>query len=514
MNMSKLLTLILYISLVFIWISFIAVGEGELVDVASLFLVSLLILALVFFLATITPRTAPIVVIWVVIMFPFFVLRFIALFFFPEQMWLGHLYVFGPQEMNWALLYLLVGTVVIGLGFVFGSNLTSSRVIAPPDPDEYSSRLLRRCAVIAIISVVIQLIGILFFDYGNMSSLLAPRWHAMLTILWNNDAALIIAIVVTGECWKASTKTDKRLMIAYYGIYILSSLISGARIALLRPLYWGLSYLLVRRGDIQINSRQIVRIALLLLIATIGIYPLGTAFKNAWNVHGGEMSLTPSMVWELATTVGYGYEIGDIGHHFLFRLAGLDTVMIVLNRTGPVAREYLTFDRVIKVTVNQFTPGFDPFPEARISTARIFGAIYAVRLLEQVTDRYQSYLWTLWGISYAHFGWAGGLVFMFVVSFLLSAIYQRALWLRSHLSIMIGRTWLLIFVVAGINNAGFDSWVVPSMHILISMGFLLAIVSLKPSKSGNQSTSIGREEKVKQSHGRASFVSHWEEGRH
>src|SRR4030067_60779 len=477
MKLSRILIILLFVCTVMSWVLFAVVGERGLVDLISLCLMSLVNATLIFSLATATSRTAPIVIIWPVVTTVDFSTRFIALILDPEQILLGNRFFFGVEDMIRALLYILPAMILTAVGFALGGKLAPSRIPSRRSLDTHSSRLMKRTALIGIASVILGYAGMLFFDVANFSSneleAAAPWWYSMASIFLNQDAVCMISIAITGEHWRKSSKVGKRRMRVFFGMYVLELLLCGTRAVFARPLFWILQYLLAKKGDIKFSSLRALKWFVAILIAIVFIFPIATSLKIAWN--SGELIEEQVTFMEYAITRGPGFGFSDLLSQVSFHKAGLDTLIIIVNQTGPEVSEYLSPKRQIKYLVNKLIPGWDPFPEATLQTSRLFAPAYRGWSLEFVKRGYNSDLWTLWGLSYAQFGLIGSFIMIFLISFLLSWGYQWVGRAKSSLHI-VWRVLMLSFITSMLLSQGFETSIWLYSHQWLSVAFMLALM--------------------------------------
>jgi len=151
------------------------------------------------------------------------------------------------------------------------------------------------------------------------------------------------------------------------------------------------------------------------------------------------------------------------------RLNGLAPVTAIL--TFPVSqfREFMTMSNVAKLIINKLLPGFNPFPEA-IASARMFRVLIHNYSISSMLSTYQTNTYSLWGISYAYFGWWGGLLSIFIMSFALGVGYQYLGRTGSRLRLLY-KAWVLIFVYTWLKNFGFDSLITGQFIFIATIVF-------------------------------------------
>jgi hypothetical protein len=120
--------------------------------------------------------------------------------------------------------------------------------------------------------------------------------------------------------------------------------------------------------------------------------------------------------------------------------------------------------------------GRKPFPGV-LPSSRLFGLIYRSWTLKWIEQYYQTDMWTMWGISYALFGWVGGLIVNLIMGFGIGLGYARL----QGVPTVAGRLltmWALFSVYHLFVSFGLDVTFAISVYTLV--GGLTAVALIQP----------------------------------
>jgi len=353
--------------------------------------------------------------------------------------------------------YMLLGVVLVGAGFMAGGHIfrpkgiTSSRNPLLP----YSHK---ETVVVFGISLFISTILVYMFQLGvyvpGRVKSLGGTVIGFSTFFLNDTVMLFILLCICAQSWRFIRLKHKLLTIVMVAFCVIQGFAGGSRGGFVRIALWLIFVLLAFTGDFRVGKKLPVFLVFGIVISFL-VFPYVTDLKGSW--HGELIKDTSTFSTALGESLGAGWSIYSLLAFYssINRLNGLAPVTAILSFPERHFREYMDMSNVVKLVINKLLPGVTPFPET-IASARMFNVVIHNYSLYQVINNYQSNTYSLWGISYAHFGWWGGLLAIFSMALAIGAGYQLLGRIRSRLRLLY-KAWMLIFVYSWLKNFGFDS---------------------------------------------------------
>jgi hypothetical protein len=153
--------------------------------------------------------------------------------------------------------------------------------------------------------------------------------------------------------------------------------------------------------------------------------------------------------------------------------ANMDAEILILSRPGDAALidQYMNIPYAIKSAINIMVPGVI-FDDAQINTSFLPRFIYEGTDKAYLTKNYyESRPYTAWGITYAHFGWWGGLAALFLVMFVLAVGYKFLT--EKFSNIYISSFYLLVPVFSFFTIMGVDDYIANLQKDLVAIIFIV-----------------------------------------
>ena len=477
MKLSAIIVKLLYIYLGLVLVLFAFCGESSLINITSILLISLLVVFLCFLL-TIGDPSNPLIIFWVLLTFMWFLVRFLYLIPFPDEANLQRYIYFESSYMNRALVYLLFGTILSSIGFRLGSvaaNLLKRRVYLKRRASEKSKDIFSYLSPenIAVLGILIS--GISIFNYfvlgrGRFSG--QYTHFGWLFSFISYEPILLIAIILTDTKWRFLNRQQKFLILLFWGVFVTYRVLVGSRSALFGPLMFWLLYKFAKEGNPKIERKHITLIFIGFGVS-IPLFFFTTSTRFMWDVQWAKGNIISfSDFVEVASHASFSPY--DILKAITNRFSLLEHLVVIVNNTGENVKEYVNFGNVFKASVNYSIPG-DPFPHVLV-TSRAFSVVYRHWGEEFAERNHMTDGWTLLGILYVHFGWLGGLIATFSVSFILAIIYKKLCRIKTVYKIL-WRVWFMLLINRVFLNFGIDEIWLATYHLTLTG--TIYIVSLR-----------------------------------
>jgi len=323
---------------------------------------------------------------------------------------------------------------------------------------------------IFMFSVGIMFVYAFVYRYANVgmsrSMSLGSTILGYLTLFLNDSVMLLILYIICVQKWELVGPKLKGLTVAVVLLLVAFNLAGGSRSGLVRPVLYLFFTLFALRGDFRVTKKLAMTVVSAIVISFC-VFPFVTYLKHKW--FSGEDVSNISAYTDLLQTGGDSirYDTAAFLYPAVNRLKGLASISAVLTIPDDYFREYLTVTGQLKYMINKLLPLVNPFPDV-INTSRLYNAVIFNYTLTHVYENYTTSAYTIWGISYVHFGWWGGLAFVFVITFVISAIYQRAAGTRSIYNLFL-RTWLIVITYGVLRGFGFDD-LITTYYMFLATG--------------------------------------------
>ena len=367
-----------------------------------------------------------------------------------------------------ALTYLAFGTVAIALGLIVGDRVKGNPLVISPD-FKFSHLILTFLLVSA--NAIYWQLGMGGTVLLTNPSLLAEEpLTAIMSQLFGQHEAMIF-LLTSIILYKKPSWIIFVVLMTYAGVTV----ILGSRGAAVAILLMAAS-ILAWRGSMEhykVKISSVLAFFILLGVISALVFPFGTAVRNNYIDQRNAVDIDQRNAVEPAEfTAGYITQVSN-------RLgAGQDSQILIINVTPQkdLAEKYLNVTYSLKSAVNILLPG-TIFEDAKINTAFMPRFIYEgadPRLLTR--DYYESRPYTAWGFSFSHFGWYGGLIFLFLVSAALSLVY-------SFIVAQCKRAWVPILYLYSValsffGMSGLDALIVDTVKGLVHAFVLILFIKM------------------------------------
>jgi hypothetical protein len=456
---------------------FAVTGGSPLVNEITIALTFILMVEMQIAILTITHRNAPLSLLFVTLVFLYFGAPIIGYLLYPDEFLLLH----SVEDVNRALLYLVMGSATAIWGIKWGSRRFTSSTRKDPNRPFYSSPRVFFIVTMAYIGIGIWIV----LTYRKATTLIdyvrgGP--FSFLTRFVDVTILLIIGLVLAIEHWPKFSKSGRMLLFISITMVVLMNGIFGARSTIYVVVLFVLMLLFIKKGNFRVGRSAII-LTILAILASMLAFSIITNVREYWKM-GATLEHYPSI--EEFIQAAKGGETGstdqfkDLIYPVLYRLNGLDSLVIVTSCNREDASLYINLVNEFKSFVNIITPG-DPFPGIR-ETSKMFLVAYKDVPIEYLDSYYVTSMYTLWGIFYADFGYIGGLLATGAFMFFVAGVYQWLSRLKTCFNIY-WRLWWLIFADSVILSFGLDRIFAQAIYRLIPGVLLLAILAyLSPSR--------------------------------
>ena len=478
MTYSRILSIGMGIYLSMLLAVFFVTGGSPLANGITIVLIFILMAELQFALLTITRRDAPLSLLFVTVVFLFFGAPVFGYLLYPN----GFIKFHSVEDVNRALLYLVLGSGTAILGIKSGSQLFTSV------HDSTEKDIQRRpfyCPpwfffAATVVNIGFVLWGAIFL--GKASSLLGQYTvtaYGFLTRFVNSEVILIIGLVLAIENWPRFNKSGRRLLFLSIAIILLVGTLSGSRSALLSLFFYLLIILTNKKGNFLVGRRAAIFVGLAMLVSLL-VFPLATGVRNYWNMTGRLEHHEGSFIEEIIRAATSGVDTGSTDqfksliYPVLYRLNGLDSLVVITSYNWECASLYINLVNEFKSFLNIIIPG-NLFPAIK-ETSRMFLFVYQGVPITFLDFYYVTSMYTLWGICYANFGYFFGLLAIAAFMFLVAGVYQRATRLKTRFNTY-WQVWCLLFAFNLIQSFGLDRSFAYAIYWLIPGVLWLAILA-------------------------------------
>jgi len=345
---------------------------------------------------------------------------------------------FTTKNVNKALLYIILGTCVIVVGFRAASWLWSqkpSKRIIKEDRHVFSPFFPP--PILSIVWMIVFGVTWYFMIWKGASVFNLERepipglW---LIYFFNMDTVALITIVMV-LLHKTFFWEHKKFVVVLLVVYLVTTVLLGSRGGVVR-IGWIIGiFMLTYAGNFRLSIRQALGFCLSVIVASVLLYPVGT---QARHVRAGLLREGPGFVRVVTGAWGLGRGLNKVEEgstkprelsvperddsfaiwswgpakllpHLLGKIVNrigvLDYVVEILSDRGNRAqlKRYMNIEYAVKSFLNSTVLG-TPFPEAEIKTSRVMPIVYRERNEDHLRRNFLSEPWTVWGLGYAFFG--------------------------------------------------------------------------------------------------------------
>ena len=459
--------LVTYVALA---VSAFAIGGGnELVDIATILLVGTLSGVLVISLYTSDDLNYPHNILLASVIGVFFLPRVIFYMILGEELLR---FPFDPGfssfQVNRGLLYLILGSILLMIGFRIGSWIWRN-VIQESRRDKETRVWFHLVGLVGLWFVVGVVEGYFMIWKGasvfNLSTALMPGlW---LIHFFSLDTVALLTIVVSLSD-RRFLQENRRVLSCLGFFYLAVSILEGSRGG---PIRLGLMvgmFLLAYEGNFRTNLRKVVGFVLLIVLLEFMVYPIGTGvryYRSGADDPGALVSKEFGFEERnlRGPLIGFAAAVGN-------RMGYLDYVVGILTKKGDKDEldRYMNFRYPLKVIINNVVLG-SPFPEAEIMTSRVMPIVYRGRNERDVRESFLSEPWTIWGLAYVYFGWWWGLGALSIASICLQLGFLCIRDFLGPYGDYAGTYYLFGSSFAGFFlNSGLDHWITIVFYFTLS----------------------------------------------
>jgi len=291
---------------------------------------------------------------------------------------------------------------------------------------------------------------------------------AIKTLISNDLAFFVLLTCILIEDKK--TKLDRLMLFFSTALYSIQITLMGSKGAFVRVSLIFLVLLMCRYGNIRLKALKLTLVISLAIILSIVGYGIGLASRMQI-LTNENFSISQSI--DVTEQVLNGSDLSDFLVAILDRLGTIDyPILIISSPKTDKPSPYFTISYAIKSYLNIMLPG-DPFSDAIFPTGRVLAIIYGDYTEENLLDMFNSEPWTIWGVTYAFFGWLGGLLFLFISAFALHSLYVRlsqSPFLSPGLLFLAQATYFF-WLMTGCyyNNMGFDYGIAQMSMVILEI---------------------------------------------
>lgn len=279
--------------------------------------------------------------------------------------------------------------------------------------------------------------------------------YQLMILLFDPDSITLICLAVL---FQAELTNRRRLFLIAFAslIYLLAMILGGSRVGLFRMVFMVLIVVTVFDLRYDINVRKVSLMIVGLLVAAFLIFNLGSAIRFHFT-STNESKLTIKEVFPEGVHFGILNRLSSPFH------SAIQTTVIPPDETA--RKKYFTVEYAVKNFINN-VPG-TPYPEAELSTSRVYGVLYRGVSEEYIAGHgIFTEFYTVWGLSVLFLGKTMAPAAMILVGVLLSLALVLAWWVRLRQPVLY--LWV-IFSVPGavIFTQGLDhsAWALVVMAV-------------------------------------------------
>ena len=475
MTLKNLTVFLMFLFYFVIGFSFLILGPNSLFDWKT----CLLSLSIVLFLGLIVKYSYSYLFVHNVIMAVFFSLfiipRLIIYLIIPDMVNFSFGVAISNDQINIALFYMLVGTILISVGF-WGGEWVNRRFLALKkpisEPAQYHSGVVLGIFLITVLVgwCIKNILGINF--YANYASN-NPGAHNYLVqsllIVFNTDLIFFMtcAALLFRRVFK---KNDLLILLFIIAVYLFIQAVNGSRGGGIRVPLMILMIILCLKGDFKVKFWRIC-IFLTILFSSYFTWPFATQ-KRINAATEGHILATRGEVVNISSVHPDGSLLynkpGKLFSAVISRLGVIDNAIIILSiNAEPRAKaKYMTMSYAGKNIANLLLPGV-LFEDAEINTSRVIPVLYRAFSDDYLNvGGYSSDFYTPWGVFFLVFGWWKGWFMLLVTAMSVHLMYSLVMRFGGKFRYYIGASYLLSVAYLFFANMGIDHWIASSAIIL------------------------------------------------
>jgi hypothetical protein len=426
------------------------------------------------------PMTAMLTIFFLLFIFS----RVLAFLYFPDRSHLPLSVSLGVKEINLGFSYFALGAAALNAGFFLARKLFANANSKVRDKTNLAMAYSSRHLLIAFLIVcVIQLyVAVWLGDsvLGEVDYGVRHKWVGVLSVLFNNYLAMLVIVVSL----LISRRRGRRITVSlplFIGAFVCVTVLLGSRSGGMTVLVLVLCAMLALHGNFKESLKSYLYFLLAVAVLSAVSFKVGTGIRTEM-IYARDHSVAPgNEQTEVASETEAAEEAHDKpaigGVSALSRLgAAFDTEVLTLSLHADheMLSSNMTLSYALKSAVNVIVPGVI-FADAQTNTALLWPFVYKLRdkaLLQK--GYYESFLWTAWGVAYAMFGWAAGIMALLISGVILQALFMLTCKfgeVQPYFS-----TMFLLNVFSFYSSMGLDDWLVGLQRTFFSLCLVLLIL--------------------------------------
>jgi hypothetical protein len=403
------------------------------------------------------------------------------------------------ELVNAGVLYFCVTLLIFFICFL-GAGRFRSRIAAfeHPLPQVHGSSwilgngrnvlgLLFVVLGVALLSRLPFSLGLTLYHEGPELAVWRNTLLQLILLAFDIDSIALLALFLLCRMDMPS-KTRWLAISAVALIYLAATMSGGSRSGLVRLLVYGLLITLVLEIRFKARLRSLVLSGIFLVVSAMLVFSTGTQIRHELafaEQKNGKWKQTPA---EQVPEEDVGRNWLKVGAEFSSRVASsfYYAIQTTTHQSNEAARQqYFTLEYAAKNFVNNL-PG-TPYPEAKVSTSRVFGVIYRGQTEEQIQKHgYFSEFYTVTGLAYLYFGHAGGLLAVAAAGVVLGLLFIKVYRLKRERPVL--QLWALFALPGGvITTQGLDHtlWILLISAIRFQISYKLLQMGIWLSQHDN-----------------------------
>lgn len=370
-----------------------------------------------------------------------------------EQLGVYNLYILFPihwssDGINAGLIYVALATLSLGLGIVMASRLSRRLNVYKSINRQAIKRRVPSIISFMIAGAIIYSVDGFYTIYHGMSAA-ANCTQKQIPGVWlihffSGDIFIFAVMVLMGSRIKDLTPMQKVFLLTNIIIYLCYTMILGSRGGILRIFTISYCIFLAIGNTSNLSFKKLITTGPVVLILAVMVYVGGNtlriarsancsltfemfssgALKESLSVNFDLYALSSGLVNDSSGTKKL--KLPTSASRILDRLGLIDyPIGISLDIADPEAqKKYINYSYMAKNFMNNIVIG-EPFPEAKYMTANVMPILYRGRDFQHISENFLTDAWTLWGTSYALFGFVGGVFSLFFVGFLVQSLFDQ-----------------------------------------------------------------------------------------
>lgn len=388
-------------------------------------------------------------------------------------------------QVNHWLRYSILCVTMIGSGILFGTKVGSNKkdkCIVENLNQEDIKISPKALLVVYIIFMLITMYNLSRFGYGSISGQEMNAIHTLYGVI-NPEIIMHISLIIIIFQWNRLSKSYKGILLFIILSFAAFRVAGGSRSALYGFLILLIYYSSLFKKNFLVNKRVIFMV-IMLIVLSIFLYPIGKRIKEVI-IYQSLLGYTYSSdvlttVRDIKGIVSFSDILRDfINNQRVFSLEIIDRLsdmggqLRIINDTQVVpVEEHINLINIIKRIINDMVPG-DVFTDV-LATQHVYQVVYL-----GFVPVYGGEIYSLFGVYYVLFGYAGALIALFFTSTIIGYWWRKLQ--ISHIPlrpIIIGL--FLITFDALLQNELMEGWFVNRVYrpilSLVLIFFLITVV--------------------------------------